>query len=159
MRLPSHALALMAVITLSGCANVGLPVTQADIDDRSKIIAARDAVKVGKYSLAESILSDFVYRSDNGDLKVEFWGLKGSNRDMVIDTVEALLWESGKDTTNIQFANTYLTGKDRQTVLCRIAERQADYPKAYECWNKMGDIDRARRSMQMDAAIRVFSKP
>lgn len=143
-------------LLLVGCEGKGLtPVTQGDIDDRSRILAAKEAVAIGKYPLAESLMADYVYRSD-GDLKMRFWGVSSKSRKLAIDVVVALLWETGKDDTSLQFADDYLSGDERKTVHCRVAERQARFEEAASCWNEMGQVDRADRVIRTHALHEAF---
>jgi hypothetical protein len=145
---------------LAGCEGRGItPVTQNDIDDRGRILAANEAVAVGKYPLAEALMADYVYRNDKGELKLRFWGVSSKSRKLAIDVVSALLWETGKDDTAIQFADDYLSGTERKTVHCRIAERQARYDHAFECWNRMGQVDRAERVLRTKGAMEILAKP
>lgn len=122
-------------------------------------MAAQEAVALGKYPLAESLMQDYVYRSEKGELKMKFWGLSGKNRKMAIDVVSALLWETGRDETNAQFADDYLSGDERKTVHCRLAERQARYNDAFQCWNAMGQVDRADRVLRTKGAMDILAKP
>lgn len=71
--------ALLLCLTLTGCTGgkTILPVTAADIQDRSLILGAQQAVQRGQYQEAEQLLSKYVYRTDKGDLKIQFWGLNG----------------------------------------------------------------------------------
>ena len=157
---PSCVIALSLALTITGCADRGmLPVTQADIDARSRLMAAQEAVAIGKYPLAESLMQEYVYRSEKGELKMKFWGLSGKNRKMAIDVVSALLWETGRDETSAQFADDYLSGDERQTVHCRLAERQARYNDAFQCWNDMGQGDRADRVLRTKGAMDILAKP
>jgi hypothetical protein len=159
MRKRNYAI-LAAVVILSGCAGRGLtPVTQGDIDDRSRILAAQEAVRVGKYPLAESLLSPYVYRTEKGDLKLKFWGVSSKSRKLTIDVVSSLLWESGRDDTAAQFADNYLSGVERKTVHCRVAERQARHEDAFHCWNSLGHVDRAERVLRVKGAMEILAKP
>ncbi|ELY0897930.1 hypothetical protein AAEX31_006078, partial [Pseudomonas aeruginosa] len=106
--------ALLLCLTLTGCTGgkTILPVTAADIQDRSLILGAQQAVQRGQYQEAEQLLSKYVYRTDKGDLKIQFWGLNGESRKIAIDTVISLLWETGRDQTLAQFAKEYLSGDE-----------------------------------------------
>lgn len=105
--------ALLLCLTLTGCTGgkTILPVTAADIQDRSLILGAQQAVQRGQYQEAEQLLSKYVYRTDKGDLKIQFWGLNGESRKIAIDTVISLLWETGRDQTLAQFAKRIPFGR------------------------------------------------
>lgn len=120
---------------------------------------AKQAVDLGYYVNAERLLAQYVYRNKAGELKLRFFGLSGKIRKEAIDTVVRLLWETGRDDTLKQFADDYLSGDEYQTTLCRISERQASYEQAYQCWNRMGEVDRAERVIRTEAAIRILGTP
>lgn len=150
-------IALVCCLLLSGCTGRSiLPVTAADIQDRSLILGAQEAVQRGQYKEAEHLLAKYVYRTETGDLKIQFWGLNSKSRKLAIDTVVSLLWETGRDQTLAQFAKEYLSGDEYQVTMCRLAERQAHYPDAYACWNKLGHQDRAERTVRTEAALRIL---
>lgn len=130
-----------------------------DKQDSSQLSGAIQAVDLGIHGRAERILGNYVYRAKDGDLKMRYFGITGTNRKEAIDIVVSLLWETGRDETLKQFAGDYLSGTEYQTVLCRIAERQARYEDAYQCWNKMGEVDRAERVIRTEAAFRVLGTP
>lgn len=144
------------VVLLSGCANRGLPITQADIDERSRAKAAQEAIDRGIYPLAESILAEFVYRDEKGSLKVKYWGLNGETRKMVIDSSMQLLWETERYASAEEFANEYLSGSERATMICRLAEQQRQFERAYSCWNQKGDPDRAERVLRSAAVVKIL---
>lgn len=150
--------ALLLCLTLTGCTGgkTILPVTATDIQDRSLILGAQQAVQRGQYQEAEQLLSKYVYRTDKGDLKIQFWGLNGESRKIAIDTVISLLWETGRDQTLAQFAKEYLSGDEYKVTMCRLSERQAHYPEAYACWNNLGHEDRAERTIRTEAALRIL---
>lgn len=159
MRLCSAAL---AVIFLSGCAHDEKPIfgpSVEDFQDKSQLSGANQAVQFGKYNEAEKVLGQYVYRDERGSLKLRYFGISGDNRKHAIDTVVALLWETGRDDTLKQFAHDYLAGNDYRTTLCRISERQAKYEEAYHCWNDIGAVDRAERVIRTEAALRILSTP
>lgn len=159
----SHARAAVAVLALAvaaamaGCEGRGItPVTQGDIDDRGRLQAAQRAVQLGEYSVAEVVLTDFVYRTDKGELKLRYWGVSSKSRKLAIDVVSQLLWETGRDETSIQFADDYLSGDERKTVHCRVAERQKRFDDAAACWNEMGHLDRSERVIRTKAALKIL---
>lgn len=160
-----NKLALVAcsvlALGLAGCADKGLtPVTQDDLDDRSRITAAQGAIAIGKYQLAESLLATYVGRNEKNELVMRSnFGLQSKSRKMVIDAIAALLWETGRDESNLQFADDYLSGDERTTVFCRVAERQAKYKEAFTCWNSMGHGDRAARVLRTQGAMEILAKP
>jgi len=67
-----------------------------------------------------------------------------------------MLWDTGRDASLEQFAKRYLSGYERDVMLCRLAERNAVYEKAYNCWNDLGDVDRARRTVRTESALRIL---
>ncbi|HHH9441258.1 TPA: hypothetical protein ACP32N_003195 [Pseudomonas aeruginosa] len=154
-----RTLAFAACLVLAGCSGGRslLPVTATDLQDRSLIVGAQQAIQRGQFQDAERLLSKFVYRDETGELKILFWGLNGKSRKMAIDTVISLLWETGRDQSLAQFAKSYLSGDEYQVTMCRLSERQAHYPEAYACWNKIGHEDRAERTIRTEAALRILS--
>lgn len=83
-------------------------------------------------------------------------GISSAARQQAIDTVALVLWETGRDASLEQFSKRYLGGYEREVMLCRLAERNAVYEKAYNCWNELGDVDRARRSVRTESALRIL---
>jgi len=150
-------LALAVAAALGGCEGRGItPVTQGDIDDRGRLHAAQRAVQLGEYAVAEAVLTDFVYRTEKGELKLRYWGVSSKSRKLAIDVVSQLLWETGRDETSIQFADDYLSGDERKTVHCRVAERQRRFDEASACWNEMGHLDRSERVIRTKAALKIL---
>ena len=148
---------LVIAAALAGCEGRGItPVTQGDIDDRGRLQAAQRAVQLGEYSVAEAVLAAYVYRTKEGDLKLRYWGVSSKSRKLAIDVVGQLLWETGRDDTSLQFADDYLSGDERQTVHCRVAERQKRFDDAASCWNEMGHLDRSERVVRTKAALRIL---
>lgn len=149
---------LLACAALSGCSGMEpiLGPSPDDIQDQSQLSGASQALHFGSYANSEKIMGQYVYRADNGDLKLRYFGISSENRKQAIDTVVSLLWETGRDDTLKQFAGDYLSGNEYKTTLCRIAERQAQYEQAYHCWNNMGDVDRAERVIRTEAALRIL---
>lgn len=152
----------MAVLVLSGCAQGEKPFfapSLSDLQDKSQLAGADQAVHMGKYPHAERMLAQYVSRNDSGQLRMKYFGISRENSKHAIDTVVMLLWETGRDDSLKQFAKDYLSGQEYQTTLCRISERQAKYEEAYHCWNQMGEIDRAERVVRTEAALRILSTP
>jgi len=133
--------------------------SQAEQNTQGVVSMAKQAVDLGYYVNAERLLAQYVYRNKAGELKLRYFGLSGEIRKEAIDTVVRLLWETGRDDTLKQFADDYLSGDEYQTTLCRISERQASYEQAYQCWNRMGEVDRAERVIRTEAAIRILGTP
>ncbi|MGP0171090.1 hypothetical protein ACSVIJ_04330 [Pseudomonas sp. NCHU5208] len=159
---------LLLAMSVSGCATSDKPypvpgyeqnVTAAatvGLDDMAIASGASKAVDIGDYAYAEKSLQKFVYRDKKGQLKLIYFGLSGETRKVVIDTVVRLLWETGRDETLLQFADDYLSSREYSVTACRLSERQAAYEQAYQCWNRMGEIDRAERVLRTEAAIRIL---
>jgi hypothetical protein len=95
-------------------------------------------------------------RTQDGSLKLKKLGIFGDTRKDAIDMIVLLLWETGRDKTLATFANDYLSGDERKTTLCRLAERQGQWQDAYRCWNDLGDGDRAERVLRTEASIRIL---
>ena len=148
----ASAVVLLACMSLGAC--TGPSVT--DLQNQSQLSGADQAVHIGKYDSAEKILGQYVYRDDQGHLKMKYMGISGDNRKQAIDTVVTLLWETGRDETLKQFADDYLSGDEYRSTICRITERQALYEEAYHCWNKMGEGERAERVIRTEAALRIL---
>nr|CAM96057.1 putative exported protein [Pseudomonas fluorescens SBW25] len=157
-----YSILAMAVLAMSGCAHDEKPFfapSDSELQDRSQLSGADQAVLMGKYQHAERMLAQYVSRNNSGQLRMKYFGISGENRKHAIDTVATLLWETGRDDSLKQFAKDYLSGAEYQTTLCRISERQAKYEEAYHCWNEMGEIDRAERVVRTEAALRILSTP
>ncbi|MCK1788700.1 hypothetical protein [Pseudomonas violetae] len=146
--------ALLATLLLCGCAP-----SVKDLQDQSQLSGANNAVLMANYQNAEKLLGQYVYRDRSGRLKVRSVGISADNRKHAIDTVVQLLWETGRDESLQQFAGEYLTGREYQTTMCRISERQARFEEAYHCWNDMGEATRAERVIATEAALQILGSP
>ncbi len=156
-RVAVAVLSISIAAAMAGCEGRGVtPVTQGDIDDRGRLQAAQRAVQLGEYQVAESVLADYVYRTKEGELKLRYWGVSSKSRKLAIDVVSQLLWETGRDDTSLQFADDYLSGDERKTVHCRVAERQKRFDDASACWNEMGQLDRSERVIRTKAALQIL---
>lgn len=149
---------LLAIFSgaLVGCSTGPMAPPSTAAEKAAKVEAASRAVKTGHYDQAELLLSDYVYRSDNGSLKLRRLALSGETRKQAIDTVTLLLWETGRDVTLTNFAADYLPRYERDVTLCRLSERQARYQEAYRCWNELGHVDRADRVLRTQATIEIL---
>ncbi len=143
-------------LLLCGCSTAVVAPGQSKSEQSTKIDAATAAVKVGKHDHAERLMSDYVYRAEDGALKLRNVGLFGEDRKKAIDLIVMLLWETGRDKTLATFASDYLPKYERSVTLCRLAERQARYQDAFTCWNDLGHTDRAERVIRTDGAIRIL---
>lgn len=83
-------------------------------------------------------------------------GVSSDAKKKAVDTVALMLWDTGRDGTLESFAKRYLSSYERNVMLCRLAERNAIYEKAYNCWNELGDVDRARRTVRTESALRIL---
>lgn len=146
----------VAVVALSGCTTSQFHHGKSQVEQKSKVLAASEAVKVGRFDHAETMLADYVFRDKEGHLKLKYIGLSGESKKVAVDTIAALLWETGRDATLTAFADDYLPRYERKVTHCRLAERQANYPVAYRCWNDLGHVDRADRVVRTEAAIRIL---
>ena len=154
------ALTLSAVVALSGCVIAGqvyAPVPAQSKDERAaQVASAAQAVKLGNYEHAERLMADYMYRDQGGELLFKSTSFTSASRKQAVDTVAQLLWETGRNESLEHFASRYLSGYERSSMLCRVAERGAVYEKAYNCWNELGDIDRARRVIKTESALRIL---
>lgn len=151
-----RALALaMCLATLAGCAEVGTR-HQSVSERTAQFEAAAAAVKVGNYDAAERLMADYMYRDKEGGLRFKRVILTSETRKQAIDTVAYLLWETGRDASLEKFAKRYLHSPEREVMLCRLAERNAVLEQAYQCWNDLGEEDRARRVIRTEAALRIL---
>lgn len=154
----SAAVLLVITALLTGCSGIGkhkAPV-QTKHERAAQVQAAAGAIKAGNYHHAENLLADYMYRDSSGELRFKFISFTPEGKKHAVDTVTMLLWETGRDKTLADFADRYLHGYERETMLCRLAERNAEYEDAYQCWNDIGDIDRARRSVRTESALRIL---
>ena len=151
--------ALIIALGLTGCvtepAGSPLPATSAQREAQVEL-AGQEAMR-GRYKQAELLLAPYLYRSPEGDLMLRSTGIRSTAQRKAIDTVALLLWETGRDASLEQFSKHYLSGYERDVMLCRLAERNAVYEKAYNCWNDLGDVDRARRSVRTESALRILT--
>lgn len=150
--------ALFVALGLAGCvtepAGSALPTTSAKRKAQVEL-AGHEAMR-GRYQQAEQLLAPYLYRSPEGDLMLRSTGISSAAQQQAIDTVALVLWETGRDASLEQFSKRYLGGYEREVMLCRLAERNAVYEKAYNCWNELGDVDRARRSVRTESALRIL---
>lgn len=154
------AFALGAVVALGGCISTGqayAPVPAQSKGERAaQISSAAQAVKLGNYEHAEKLMADYMYRDQSGELLFKSTSFTAESRKQAVDTVALLLWETGRNESLEHFASRYLSGYERSSMLCRVAERGAVYEKAYNCWNELGDVDRARRVIKTESALRIL---
>lgn len=146
----------VAGLILSGCGTGGILAGQPQSEQAQKIASATAAVKVGRHEHAERLMADYVYRTEEGALKLRNVGFFGDDRKKAIDLIVLLLWETGRDKTLATFADDYLPSYERSVTHCRLAERQARYQDAFRCWNDLGHTDRAERVIRTDGAIRIL---
>lgn len=148
---------LAMALFVSGCASQGTAVLPQSTDERTaQVQAAAQAVKLGQYEHAERLLADYLYRDADNGLRFKSFSLSSAAKKQATDTVALLLWETGRDASLETFAKRYLSGYERDVMLCRLAERNARYKQAFECWNKLGDSDRAKRVLKTEAALRIL---
>lgn len=151
---------ITAVLTfwVVGCATQqsgSLP-SQTKAQRTAQIQLAAQAVKSGNFKYAERLLADYMYRDKEGELRFKSLGVSSLVEKQAIDSVALLLWDTARDATLEKFANRYLDGYERDVMLCRLAERNAVYEKAYSCWNELGDVDRAQRTIRTESALRIL---
>jgi hypothetical protein len=156
MKLSCIASAL--AIALTGCSMepVASMPPQTTNQREAQIDLAGQAVMTGSFAQGERLMADYLYRGKDDELLFKSVGVSSESKKKAIDTVALLLWETGRDMTLEKFANRYLSGYERDSMLCRLAERNAVYEKAYNCWNGLGDVDRARRSIRTESALRIL---
>ncbi len=152
------SMAVLFAIALAGCATP----TGGDMPKQSKsqreaqIELAAQAVKAGNFEHAERLLGSYMYRTPDGELMFKSLGVSSDVEKKAVDTVSLLLWDTGRNGTLEVFSKRYLRGYERDVMLCRLAEREAVYEKAYNCWNDIGDVDRARRVTRTESALRIL---
>lgn len=150
-------LGIAMVLALSGCAtDVVTALPQTKSERTAQVQAAAQAVRLGNFEHAERLLADYMYRDKEGGLRFKSMTLSSEARKQATDAVALLLWETGRDASLEKFAQRYLRGYERDVMLCRLAERNARYEQAYQCWNRLGDLDRARRVVKTEAALRIL---
>jgi hypothetical protein len=151
-------IAAMLAISVAGCSTqqIGALPEQSRADREAQILGASLAVKAGNFEQAEHMLAGYMYRDEIGELRFKSLSVSSDTEKQAIDTVSLMLWDTGRDATLEPFAKRYLSGYDRDVMLCRLAERNAVYEKAYNCWNELGDIDRARRTVRTESALRIL---
>lgn len=151
-------IAIVLAIGVVGCTTqpVAAPPTQTKAQREGQIEVAAQAVKGGSFDNAEKLLAPYLYRDKDGELRFRSLGVSSDAEKKAIDTVALMLWDTGRDATLESFAKRYLDGYERDVMLCRLAERNAVYEKAYNCWNDLGDLDRARRSVRTESALRIL---
>lgn len=149
---------ILAAALVSGCSGMGTlkAPPQTKYERAAQVQAASAALRAGNYHQAEQLLADYMYRDDSGELRFKFLRFTPEGKKQAVDTVAMLLWETGRDQSLADFASRYLHGYERDVMLCRLAERKAEFEDAYQCWNDLGDIDRARRSVRTESALRIL---
>lgn len=154
-----YILSIVPALALSACAGFSAPdlPNQTDAQREAQIKAAEIAVTTGNFASAEKLMAPYLYRDATGELVMHYLGVSSDANKSAVDTVALLLWDTGRDATLESFAKRYLRGYERQVMLCRLAERQASYDKAYSCWNGEGDVDRARRVIRTESALKILS--
>ena len=153
-------LAAVLAIAIVGCSTqpIGALPPQSGAQREAQIQVAAQAVIAGNFEHAEKLLAGYLYRDESGDLVFKSLGVSSESHRLAVDTVALMLWDTGRDSTLEGFAKRYLSGYEREVMLCRLAERNAVYEQAYNCWNDLGDIDRARRSVRTESALRIFKQ-
>lgn len=153
-------LGLFIALGLTGCVTEpdGSPLPASSAQREAQVDLAGQEAMRGRYKQAEQLLAPYLYRSAEGDLMLRSTGISSAAQQKAIDTVALLLWETGRDASLEQFSKRYLGGYEREVMLCRLAERNAVYEKAYNCWNDLGDVDRARRSVRTESALRILKE-
>lgn len=151
-------IAIVLAVGVVGCTTqpVAAPPPQTKAQREGQIEVAAQAVKVGSFDSAEKLLAPYLYRDNDGELRFRSLGVSSDAEKKAVDTVALMLWDTGRDATLESFAKRYLDGYERDVMLCRLAERNAVYEKAYNCWNDLGDVDRARRSVRTESALRIL---
>jgi hypothetical protein len=151
-------LGLALALTVAGCSSQagGVIPDQTKPQREAQIHLAADAVKAGNFEYAERLLGPYMYRSQEGELLFKSLGVSSEVEKKAVDTVALMLWDTGRDASLEKFAGRYLSGYEREVMLCRLAERGAIYERAYACWNDLGDVDRARRVTRTESALRIL---
>ena len=151
-------LTLTLALSVSGCASQvgGVIPNQTKPQREAQIELAAQAVKTGNFEYAERLLGPYMYRSQEGELLFKSLGVSSDVEKKAVDTVALMLWDTGRDVSLEKFAGRYMSGYERDVMLCRLAERNAIYERAYACWNDLGDVDRARRVTRTESALRIL---
>lgn len=150
-------IAVVLAIGISGCSTqLTASPPQTPEQREAQIEVAAQAVKGGNFGSAEKLLGPYLYRDDAGELRFRSLGVSSKAKKKAVDTVALMLWDTGRDATLESFAKRYLDGYERDVMLCRLAERNAVYEEAYNCWNGLGDVDRARRTVRTESALRIL---
>lgn len=148
---------LVAALMLASCSVQAEDWQNQTKEERTaQVQAAAQAVKLANYQHAEHLLGDYMYRDDDGGLRFKSMTLSSEAKKLATDTVALLLWETGRDASLEAFAKRHLSGDERDSTLCRLAERNALYDEAFNCWNKLGDLDRAQRVVRTESALRIL---
>lgn len=151
-------LAAVLAVAICGCTTqpFGALPPQSSSQREAQIQSAALAVKTGNFEQAEKLLAGYMYRDETGELRFKSLSVSSDVEKQAVDTVSLMLWDTGRDSTLERFAKRYLSGYERDVMLCRLAERSAIYEKAYNCWNDLGDVDRARRTVRTESALRIL---
>lgn len=150
-------IAIVLAIGVTGCTTQpGAAPPQTPKQREAQIEVAAQAVKGGNFASAEKLLAPYLYRDQEGDLRFRSLGVSRDAKKKAVDTVALMLWDTGRDATLEGFAKRYLDDYERDVMLCRLAERNAVYEQAYNCWNDLGDVDRARRTVRTESALRIL---
>ncbi|NVL48611.1 hypothetical protein F2S72_01195 [Pseudomonas syringae pv. actinidiae] len=151
-------IAIVLAVGVVGCTTqpVAAPPQQTTGQREAQIEVAAQAVRGGSFDSAEKLLAPYLFRDKEGELRLRSLGVSSESEKKAVDTVTLMLWDTGRDATLEAFAKRYLSGYEREVMLCRLAERNAVYEKAYNCWNDLGDVDRARRTVRTESALRIL---
>ena len=151
-------IAIVLAIGVVGCTSqpFAAPPVQTREQREAQIDVAFQSVKGGRFDSAEKLLAPYMYRDKKGELRFRSLGVSTDAKKKAVDTVALMLWDTGRDGTLESFAKRYLGGYERDVMLCRLSERNAVYEKAYNCWNELGDVDRARRTVRTESALRIL---
>lgn len=151
-------IAAMIAIGIAGCSTqpFGSMPPQTKQQREAQIQTANLAVQGGNFAQAEKLMGAYMYRDKNGELRFKSLGVSSESNQLAVDTVALMLWNTGRDATLENYAKRYLSGYEKDVMLCRLAERNAVYEDAYNCWNALGDVDRARRTVRTESALRIL---
>lgn len=151
-------IAVALAVGVAGCSAqpFGFMQSKSKSQREAQLEMAAQAVKVGNFDHAEKLLASYMYRDKDGELRFRSLGVSSDLEQRTVDSVALMLWDTGRDATLEQYAKRYLSGYEREVMLCRLAERNAVYEQAYNCWNDLGDVDRARRTVRTESALRIL---
>ena len=139
------SLTIAVFASISGCAT--------SFEDARAVRMADEAVRVGDHDRALALLEPYLKRNWLGNLRVRWFSVYNEERESLVSATSALLWETERDTTLLEFSQAYLPRREAEIYRCRVQERRREFYPAYRCWETLGEKQRAQRVQRTEALV------